>query len=41
VEEPLDGANQLRIISGMITGTKKTQFGQSDYGVITYSTYVG
>lgn len=39
VEEPLDGNNQLRIISGMIFGIKKTQFGISDYATITFSTF--
>jgi len=40
VEEPLDAINQLRITCGMIWGLKKTIFGGSDYGVVTFSTYV-
>jgi N4-gp56 family major capsid protein len=40
VEEPLDANNQLRVTCGMIFGFKKTQFGGSDYAVITGSTYV-
>ena len=40
VEEPLDANNQLRVTCGMIFGFKKTQFGGSDYAVVTFSTYV-
>lgn len=40
VEEPLDANNQLRITNGMIWGMKKSQFGGSDYGIITGSTFV-
>lgn len=40
VEEPLDANNQLRVTAGMIFGFSKTQFNGSDYGVVTFSTYV-
>lgn len=40
VEEPLDANNQLRVTCGMIWGMKKTRFGESDYAVITFSTFV-
>jgi hypothetical protein len=40
VEEPLDANNQLRVTNGMIWGIQKTQFGGSDYAVITGSTFV-
>lgn len=40
VEEPLDANNQLRVTCGMIFGFHKTQFSGSDYGLITFSSFV-